>query len=198
MKTAELVKALLDVDEEVFLLHGEINPHPTVVIVGGAAFLLRDLTTRNVTHDIDVFVADSVVRQVMASYPNINGAVSSYADQIPYNFEDRLVPINIPCRTIDYMTPCTEDLAVMKLYASRPNDIQDIGGAAQRGLIDWGFLRNLSTTITKLLHRLFLRIDTKSWFISMSSSRESGGGNESYIQRFPPRILSRIDWTANG
>ncbi len=81
MKTAELVKALLDVDEEVFLLHGEINPHPTVVIVGGAAFLLRDLTTRNVTHDIDVFVADSVVRQVMASYPNINGAVSSYADQ---------------------------------------------------------------------------------------------------------------------
>lgn len=40
MKTAELVKALLDVDEEVFLLHGEINPHPTVVIVGGAAFLL--------------------------------------------------------------------------------------------------------------------------------------------------------------
>lgn len=105
MKTAELVKALLDVDEEVFLLHGEINPHPTVVIVGGAA---------------------------------------------------------------------------------------------QRGFIDWGFLRNLSTTITKLLHRLFLRIDTKSWFISMNSSRESGGGNESYIQRFPPRILSRIDWTANG
>lgn len=86
MKTAELVKALLDVDEEVFLLHGEINPHPTVVIVGGAA----------------------------------------------------------------------------------------------------------------LLYRLFLRIDIKSWFISMSSSRESGGGNESYIQRFPPRILSRIDWTANG
>ena len=86
MKTAELVKALLDVDEEVFLLHGEINPHPTVVIVGGAA----------------------------------------------------------------------------------------------------------------LLYWLFLRIDIKSWFISLSSSRESGGGNESYIQRFPPRILSRIDWAANG
>ena len=129
MKTAELVKALLDVDEEVFLLHGEINPHPTVVIVGGAAFLLR--------------VADSVVRQVMASYPNINGAVASYGDQIPYNFEDRLVPINIPSRTIDYMTPCTEDLAVMKLYASRPNDIQDIDGAAQRGLIDWELLEKL-------------------------------------------------------
>lgn len=41
MKTAELVKALRDVDEEVFLLHGEINPHPTVVIVGGAALLYR-------------------------------------------------------------------------------------------------------------------------------------------------------------
>ena len=143
MKTAELVKALLDVDEEVFLLHGEINPHPTVVIVGGAAFLLRDLTTRNVTHDIDVFIADSMVRQVMASYPNINGAVASYADQIPYNFEDRLVPIDIPSRTIDYMTPCTEDLAVMKLFASRPNDIQDIDGVAQRGLIDWELLEKL-------------------------------------------------------
>ena len=86
MKTAELVKALLDVDEEVFLLHGEINPHPTVVIVGGAA----------------------------------------------------------------------------------------------------------------LLYRLFLRIDIKSWFISMSSLRKSGGNNESYIQRFSPWILSRIDGAANG
>ena len=198
MKTAELVKALLDVDEEVFLLHGEINPHPAVVIVGGAAFLLRDLTTRNVTHDIDVFVADSVVRQIMASYPNINGAVSSYADQIPYNFEDRLVPINIPSRTIDYMTPCTEDLAVMKLYASRPTIFKILTARLKEGLSIGSFLRNLSMTITKLLHRLFLRIDIKSWFISMSSSRESGGGNESYIQRFPPRILSRIDWTANG
>lgn len=40
MKTAELVKALLDVDEEVFLLHGEINPHPTVVIVGARRFCI--------------------------------------------------------------------------------------------------------------------------------------------------------------
>ena len=130
MKKEELEKTLLELDEEAWLLHGETSPRPCIVIVGGAAFLLRDLTTRTVTHDIDVLMADSEMRSVIEHYPNINGAVASFSDQIPYNFEDRLERIPVPSKAIDFMTPCTEDLIVMKLYAERPNDLQDIDGAA--------------------------------------------------------------------
>ncbi len=143
MEKKELEKTLLDLDEEAWLLYGEITPKPCIVIVGGAAFLLRELTTRTVTHDIDVLMADSQIREVISHYPNINGAVASFSDQIPYNFEDRLTRIAVPSKTIDFMTPSTEDLIVMKLYAERPNDLQDIDGAAMQGLIDWDLLEKL-------------------------------------------------------
>ena len=143
MEKEDLEKTLLELDEEAWLLHGEASPKPCIVIVGGAAFLLRDLTTRTVTHDIDVLMADSKMRGIIANYPNINGAVASFSDQIPYNFEDRLERIPIPSRAIDFMTPCTEDLIVMKLYAERPNDLQDVDGAAKQGLVDWDLLEEL-------------------------------------------------------
>ncbi len=143
MRKNDLKEALLNLDEEAWLLYGEITPRPCVVIVGGAAFLLRDLTTRNVTHDIDVLMADSKMRGIIAHYPNINGTVASFSDQIPYNFEDRLIRIDLPSKAIEFLTPCTEDLIVMKLYAERPNDLLDIEGAAKLDLVDWDLLEEL-------------------------------------------------------
>lgn len=143
MEKDELTETLLGIDEEAWLLHGEATPKPCIVIVGGAAFLLRDLTPRSVTHDIDILMLDSAIREIVAHYPNVNGAVAAYADQIPYNFEDRLVPIVTSSKAIRFMTPCTEDLIVMKLYAERPNDLLDIDGAANEGLVDWDLLEHL-------------------------------------------------------
>ncbi len=143
MLKEDLRQTLLDIDEEAFLLLGTLDPKPCVVVVGGAAFLLKDLTTRGVTHDIDVLSVDSQVRRILSEYPAVNGAVASYADQIPYNFEDRLASIGIPTKAVNFMTPSTEDLIVMKLYAERPNDIQDIDAAANKGLVDWELLESL-------------------------------------------------------
>lgn len=143
MRTDDLRQTLLDIDEEVYLLHGVIQPKPCVVIVGGAAFLLRDLTSRVTTYDIDVLQADDVVRKVLAGYSNVNGSVAAYADQVPYNFEDRLVELDMQTRTIDFKVPSTEDLVVMKLYAQRPNDMQDIESAAAGKKLDWGLLEHL-------------------------------------------------------
>lgn len=140
MKRDELTDTLLGIDEEVALSRTATAAKSVVVIVGGAAFLLRDLTTRTVTHDIDVLQADSAVRHVLAEYPNVNGAVAAYADQIPYNFEDRLVPLKLPTQAVEYVTPSAEDLTVMKLYAQRPNDMQDIESAAQQGKLNWSLL----------------------------------------------------------
>lgn len=139
----DLVSTLLGIDEEVALTLGVLSPKPILVIVGGAAFMLRDLTNRSVTHDVDLLHCDDVVRQIISRYPNVNESVGAYCDQIPYNFEDRLVLLNIGSKAIDFMTPSTEDMIVMKLYAERPNDIQDIDAAARDGLVDWCVLDRL-------------------------------------------------------
>lgn len=139
----ELIEILLGIDEEASLTLGNSPHKPTVIIVGGAAFLLRDLTNRKVTHDIDVLSIDEELKAIIASYPEVNQSVSAYMDQIPYNFEDRLVELNIGTTTVHFVVPSLEDLIIMKLYAQRPNDIQDIESAAKSNLINWDLLEYL-------------------------------------------------------
>lgn len=113
MQKNELEQLLRDIDEEASLALGPRDCLVSVVIVGGSAFMLRDLTARPATHDIDVLSADSSVRAILSRYPNVNGMVSAHADEIPYNFEDRLVRILPATKTIAYWTPSLEDLVVI-------------------------------------------------------------------------------------
>ena len=41
MEKEELEKTLLELDEEAWLLHGEVSPKPCIVIVGGSIPLAR-------------------------------------------------------------------------------------------------------------------------------------------------------------
>ncbi len=143
MDKQSLVDTLLSLDEEALLSFEETGKKPAVVIVGGAAFMLKDVTRRGVTHDIDILQADRAIREILSHYPNINGTVAAYMDQIPYNFEDRLEVLDIGAKAITFLTPSTEDMAVMKLYAERPQDIQDLDSASASGQIDWALLERL-------------------------------------------------------
>lgn len=143
MQRADLERLLLDIDEEAGLLLGSLVVKPRVVIVGGAAFLLRDITARKMTHDVDVYEVADVLVDILAKYPALNGAVAAYCDNIPYNFEDRLVPLELHTKAVEFVTPSVEDLIVMKLYADRPNDIQDIDSAVRSNAVDWSLLEKL-------------------------------------------------------
>lgn len=105
--------------------------------------MLNDVTNRSVTHDIDVFEADKCLREIIARYPEVNGMAVAYCNQMPFNYEDRLIPLDIGARFIRYLTPSLEDLAVMKLYAYRPNDIIDLHSQAFVDRLDWRLLERL-------------------------------------------------------
>ncbi len=139
----DLEQTLLGIDEEAELEIGPRDDRPSVVLVGGSAFMLNDVTNRSVTHDIDVFEADRCLREIIARYPEVNGMAVAYCDQMPFNYEDRLIPLDIGARFIRYFTPSLEDLAVMKLYAYRPNDIVDLHSQAFVDRLDWGLLERL-------------------------------------------------------
>lgn len=105
--------------------------------------MLNDVTNRSVTHDIDVFEADRCLREIIARYPEVNGMVVAYCNQMPFNYEDRLIPLEIGAHFIRYFTPSLEDLAVMKLYAYRPNDIVDLHSRTFIDRLDWDLLERL-------------------------------------------------------
>lgn len=143
MDSRELKAILLGIDEEASLSLPPLPLTSRVVLVGGSALMLRDLTTRPATHDIDVLQADSIIRTIISRYPQVNSSVQAYADHIPYNFEDRLEVLDIGARRIEYLTPALEDLAVMKLYAWRQNDIADLTSERFVQSINWALLRAL-------------------------------------------------------
>lgn len=139
----KLLELLLTIDEEATLLLNAPKKRFPIVIVGGSAFLLHDLTNRPTTHDVDILSCHAALREVLSNYSAVNGAVAAYADQIPYNFEDRLISLDLPTKTIAFMTPSVEDLAVMKLYSWRPNDQQDLESPAMLEMINWETLHHL-------------------------------------------------------
>ena len=61
----------LDID-----LLGSVKPgvHVDLLVVGGGAFMLRGLTQRVATRDLDVLNAEDAAKEAMRHYPNMNMA----------------------------------------------------------------------------------------------------------------------------
>lgn len=107
------------------------------------AFILRGLTRRPVTHDIDVLEVDARLQQILEGYFVVNEAVSAFSDSIPYGYEDRLEDMLPETRCVRFYAPSLEDLIVMKLYAWRPNDVADLTSDIVLQTVDWDLLERL-------------------------------------------------------
>ena len=166
----ELRDTLLEIDETVFACFGPVSPKFPVVIVGGCAFLLNELTQRSVTHDIDILESSRVIRDILFARPIVNGDVAAHADEIPYGFEDRLVPLPLETHCIEYTTPSLEDLVVMKLYAARPNDNADIRSPMVLQRLDW----------TKLEHLVYGEDEARASVLSQRRYQEMVSAYEAY------------------
>lgn len=169
----QLLSILRKIDEEASLILGDTGRRYPVIIVGGSAFLLNDLTSRPTTHDIDVLSYHEALRGILANYHAFNSAVSAYMDQIPYNFEDRLVNVDIDTNTIVFLTPSLEDLAVMKLYGWRPPDQEDLENKQFLSKLDWDKLNKL----------VYDPDEAKASALSLKSYREMVIQYEEYARR---------------
>lgn len=135
-----LKSLLLRIDYEAYLDLGNLDPKPEVVIAGGSALLLSDLTMRKVTHDVDCLLIDERLRSTIKRYHMFNSRIEVYGDSVPYNFEERLLRLDLPTKLIDYMTPSPEDIAVMKLYGWRGNDQEDLNSPEFVEKLNWSLL----------------------------------------------------------
>lgn len=114
-----------------------------MIVVGGSALLLRNQTDREVTRDIDALWATRSVRMHLEKDDLINFDVAAYSDCLPYNYEDRLEELDLGLVKLHVGTPSLEDLVVMKLYASRGIDDQDLSSTRLLEDLNWDVLDRL-------------------------------------------------------
>lgn len=146
MDKNELIAKLHRVDEDAFFANpDQPQRRSAVVVIGGSALLLCDLSSKPTTVDVDIFqiAADNAARSALLSDPTFNTQSCVFCQNIPYNFEDRLQRIELDTLAIDYFVPSPEDLAVMKLYRWSPMDETDLSSPAFLERINWDLLDKL-------------------------------------------------------
>ena len=127
MNRDQLLGKLKKIDEDVFFSGSGLGEkRASVVIVGGSALLLHDLSAKQVTKDVDVYAVEGEIREALLSDPDFNMGCQAYAMCMPYNFDQRLVEVDLGLMAMRVLTPSLEDLAVMKLYRWEAPDIADL------------------------------------------------------------------------
>ena len=87
---------------------------------------MHDVSAKQVTKDVDILEIELAARQVLLNDPDFNMGCQAYCMCIPYNFDQRLMEIDLGLTTLRVLTPSLEDLAVMKLYRWEAPDISDL------------------------------------------------------------------------
>ena len=128
---AEVLERLKRVDADAALEFDD-GEQWRVVIVGGGALILLECISR-ATHDVDVLNAPSILTDLMARY-DMNTRVKTYINNFPYNYEDRLVPVDIQTEKLKYYTASLEDV-------TSPDVLK---------LIDWDLLDKLANDESEL------------------------------------------------
>ena len=137
----ELLGRLMRLDEDAALLF-DTNERFHLVIVGGGALILLEHIVR-ATHDIDAISVSKELLELLDKY-DINCRVQTYINNFPYNYEDRLVPLPIKGKKIDFFTASLEDIVIAKLYSVRKTDQADIEADSVLENLDWALLEKLA------------------------------------------------------
>lgn len=138
----ELMERLIRLDEDADLLFDD-DRRFRLVIVGGSALILLETITR-ATHDIDALDVSPEISDLLEKY-DINTRVATFINNFPYNYDDRLVPVRLNGRRIDFYTASLEDIIIAKLYSGRATDVQDIIDPKVLQAVDWARLEYLAT-----------------------------------------------------
>jgi hypothetical protein len=141
MGVPELRRRLLEFDRAVATLHPDRDFF--LVLAGGGALMLLGHLSR-VTEDMDALKCSPELAALMERYDINNRIQGAYGDHFPYNWEDRLVPLDVETEAIKCYAASLEDIVASKLCSDRPDDEFDVRRAEVIAAIDWDLLEMVS------------------------------------------------------
>ena len=113
-----------------------------MIIVGGSGLVLLGVISR-ATQDIDALEAPNEIRHLLAKY-DANLRVAAYVNNFPYNYDDRLVPLPVGGRKIQFYACSLEDIVIAKLCSPMDKDRQDLLSEEVLNNLDWDRLKHLA------------------------------------------------------
>ncbi len=84
--------------------------------------ILMETITR-ATHDIDALDVSPEIVDLLEKY-DINTRVGTFVNNFPYNYDERLVPVRLDGRRIDFYTASLEDIDIYT-YVRRWRDCEN-------------------------------------------------------------------------
>ncbi|MDZ4179129.1 MAG: DUF6036 family nucleotidyltransferase [Coriobacteriia bacterium] len=137
MGESELRQRLLEFDRAAGVLHPDRTFY--LVLAGGGALMLLGHLSR-VTDDMDALQCSPELLALMEKYDINNRIAGSYGDHFPYNWEDRLVRLDIETKAVKCYAASLEDIVASKLCSQRPDDGFDVRRPEMVAAIDWDLL----------------------------------------------------------
>jgi hypothetical protein len=109
-----------------------------LVLVGGGAMVLLGYLQR-ATLDLDALTPPAELVSLMEAF-DLNGRVAAYADHFAYNYEDRLVRLELATTAVECWGASLEDLVASKLHSDRESDAADVRRPEVLAGLDWDLL----------------------------------------------------------
>lgn len=120
----ELLERLHQFDDEVFdyaIKNNEDSNRFRVEIVGSSCLLLNEINIP-ATEDIDIIRTNVNTKIIVMDKYLMNIRTKTMENYIPYNYQDRLIKLNIDTKIVDYYILSLEDAIVCKIVSARPKD----------------------------------------------------------------------------
>ena len=137
----ELIKRLKALDDDVAHQAPSVTKARITIVGGGALVMLNSFS--RITFDIDVMdIFSPELLPIMEKY-DINARSNAFCDCVAYNYEDRLVKLDIDTKIIDFYLMSLEDIVIMKLFSDRGKDLQDIRDSKIVNNLDWDLLEQI-------------------------------------------------------
>ena len=175
MMKAELMERLYRLDEDADLMFDDDRKFEMIVVGGSALILLNSIS--RATHDIDAINVPRDLIELLDKY-DINTQAETYINNFPYNFENRLVPIEMETRKIRFYTASLEDIVIAKLCSVRDTDRSDLVEETILRTLNWELLDYLATDEDEL----------KASILNDWRYADFKANYDDYVRRFSPCV----------
>lgn len=163
LKPEDIIKRITDLDYELFefAVTNKIEDFRVrIEIVGSAALVLNEINIP-LTEDIDVVRMNrNLSRELLEKY-DMNTRVTTMENYLPYNYQDRLIKLNIKTNVVDYYFLSLEDCIVSKIVAARQKDDNQLE-YLQVSKVNWKMLKQCMEEMKLSL----LNINDYKWMVN--------------------------------
>lgn len=150
-----------------------------IVIAGSSSLILNNVINVVKTEDIDIMKTTKQIPDELLAEYDMNMRVSCMETFLPYNYQDRLVKLDIETKVISYYLLSVEDSVIGKIQANRIKDINHLNTDSLKENINWNKLKECAL---EMKDSLFNKEQYK-WFLARYNDYvESNGHKEVIIQ----------------